>query len=155
MTDLQTPASLVLYLRSLHLRSRTGILLLQSSHLGKEELLSVQLGVEALDYAVHLLYSLPDKTAYVNITSTTEEERLYEIAQTRTGMEAVLIYNFDLVLSKLTLEERTRLWNNLRDRFARSAKALLFAVPETATHLLPQGADRLLWEEGNRIVTMN
>ena len=155
MSDVLTPISLVVYLRSLHLRSRTGILLLHQSHLGKEEAIAVQLGIEALNYSALLLESLPEKTDYVTITSVTEEARLFEIAQRRSGMEVVLIYNFDLVLSKLTLDERSRLWENLRERFAKSAKALLFAVPAAATHLLPQGAEWHLWEEGNRIVGMN
>ena len=154
MTEGKTPNALVTYLRSLSLRSRTGILLLQPLHFGKEQTIAVQLGVEALDYADYLHETLPEKTAYANVTAVTEEARLYNIAQRLTGNEVVFIYNFDLVLSKLPFDERTRLWNNLLDRFAKSAKALLIAVPEAATHLLPPRTDYSLWEESNRIAKM-
>lgn len=150
MTD-QTARQLVQRLRSHTLRTRIGILLLDAIHFGKEPDLAVKLDVEPLDYARRLRDELPEGATHVAIDAATEEHRLDAIAVAATGLDCVLIYNFDLALARLDANERARLWTNLRAHFSKKPRALLLAVPRNAHHLLPAGEDKARWIEGRRI----
>ena len=150
MTDL-TARQLVQHIRTQTLRTRTGILLLDATHFGKEPDLATRLYIEPLDYARRIREELPEGATHVLLDATTEEERLDAIAVAATGYECVLIYNFDLALARLESNERTQLWKNLWASFSKKPRALLLAVPREAAHLLPEGEDREHWIEGRRM----
>jgi hypothetical protein len=150
MTDL-TARQLVRQIRTQTLRTRTGVLLLDATHFGKEPDLATQLDIEPFDYARRIREELPAGATHVSLDATTEEERLDAIAVSVTGYDCVLIYNFDLALARLESNERTQLWNNLWASFSKKPRALLLAVPCEAAHLLPAGEDRERWIEGRRM----
>lgn len=149
---MQNPAAELIHkLRGPSLRCRTGIVLLAPDDLGYEAGLAVRLGVDAEDYVKVLLENLAPDARFVGIGDEEEEQRLHRIAQANGG-PVVLVYNFDVALTRMKWQQRERLWRHLFAHFPHRRRALLLAVPEKAHELLPAGTDRRMWEKDGRIV---
>lgn len=143
---------LVSLLRSPTLRSRTGILLLAPAQLGGEEELAARLNVEALNYVEVVKAEVPPGSRFLGADAGSEEERLDRIAMAAGKRDCVLIYNVDLILAKLNHSARSRLWSYLRTTFPNRSRALILALPVTASLVQPDGEERESWERTGRIV---
>lgn len=154
------PAALIRLLRGPALRCRTGILLLPLADLGREPDLAARLGIGCVDYARALANALPPGAVFVPLSAETEESRLDALASDETGeagggTDCLLVYNLDLALAKLDPAERARLWSNLQSRFPNRRRALLLALPDPATHLLPATSDLAAWHETHRVARLS
>jgi hypothetical protein len=116
---------------------------------------AASLGIGAVDYVNELLRGCPRGAAMLPISAATEEQRLDQIANDATGSDCVLVCNLDLALAKLTAKDREWLWANLRNRFSHRRRALVLAVPKSATNLLPQGDEMRGWECDGRVAQMS
>ncbi len=145
------PAALRDRLRGRTLRSRTGLLLVPPDGLPDAPEIAARLGADAVDYARLLLDSLPPGAKRLGITADSEQARLDGVAEAPDGADLVLVHEFDLVLSRLAVADRGRLWRALREGFPQRRRALLLLMPAGADHLLPEGAEWDAWQDGGRI----
>lgn len=144
---------LVQLLRSRTLRSRTGVLLLPQGDIGEEQDVAARLNIEALDYAAYVEQSLPDDTRFVDASAEREIARLDAVASGSGDYDCVMVYNLDLILSKLDAPSRHRIWTSLRTNFPYRARALILALPENAQLVQPDGEERAGWEAAGRLVS--
>ena len=124
-----TPQELVNSLRSHTLRTKTGILLIKPEQLGDEGHIALRLGIQLLDYTDYLLDRVPDGGTIVNLSLDTIVEDLDVISNRSTGMDCVLLSNFDIAVTKLTSGERSQLWKGLMGQFPNRRKGLIFCMP--------------------------
>ncbi len=146
-----TPQALKERLRGRTLRSRTGLLLVPPEQLPDAPEIAARLGADTVDYARLILESLPPGAKRLGITADAEQARLDEIAEAPDGADIVLVYQLDLVISRLAMADRGRLWRAMREGFPQRRRALLLAMPAGAEHLLPEGAEWDAWRDGGRI----
>ena len=146
-----TPEALKERLRGRTLRTRTGLLLVPPSRLPDVPEIAARLGVDSVDYARVILESLPPGAKRAGITADAEQARLDSIAEAPDGTDVVLVGQFDLAVSRLTMADRGRLWRVLREGFAHRRRALLVVMPLGAAHLLPEGAEWDAWQDGQRV----
>ena len=150
MTE-QKAGQLIELLRNRELRCRTGILLLSNEWLGQEPNVAARLGIDYLDYAKVLQEAFSYGTAYVDIDTSSEVNRLDGMASDLTSSDCILIYNIDLALSKLDVYSRYTLWNGVWEKLSNRRVALIIAVPEGARRLLPDTESLEHWVSSGRI----
>jgi hypothetical protein len=96
------------------------------------------------DYVALMLSQVNPATRYLNIDAGTEHDRLSHLAETLKTHSCILVTNFDIALTRLSFDERTRLWHNLLHHFPYRETALLIAMPQSASEVLPD-LDALHW----------
>ena len=143
---------LVTFLRQHKLRTRVGVWCMPLSYVGQESEAAALLNLEAVDVRLPVLETLPAGTRYVNLTFEKVLLALDSIASTAGQTDCAFVYNVDLLLAGLTRSDRHRVWESLVDGLPYRSRALLLAVPETATSVLPP--DRLCdtWRLDGRLV---
>ncbi len=146
---------LVRLVRGPTLDCRTGILLLPKAYLGREALLAATLNTEAADFAALKAKTFRPGARFIGLSPDALIRDLDDLCEGRLSVGEVpsncfFVYNFDLPLAGLGRLERRAVWNFLRDTFRKRAKALVFALPETASALLPSDDERRVWEQGGR-----
>lgn len=130
-------------------RCRTGVLLADARHLGKEPDLAARAGMQPLDLTRHLLTILPG-TRYADITVETLSTVLDDISKREVGRDCVLLYNCDLPLARLDDTALSRLWKHLREDLQTRPKTLVFLLPSGAEVILPED-ERRRWDEEKRL----
>ncbi len=143
---------LIVLLRRPTLRTRVGVWRMPPGHVGRELDVAARLGIEAIDVRDVILERLPAGTRFVRLTSEKVLEALDAIASSSGKTDCALIFNVDLLLAGLKRDERQEVWRGLFDGMPYRSRALVVAVPETATELLP---DDRLWaalEHDSRLV---
>ena len=144
---------LVSLLREGGLRSRTGILLLAPFHLRAEADLAARLQAAPVDFAAEYLKTLPPDARMAGLDDVRIFECLHTLANASGwSRDCLLVYNFDLPLARLMSEARDQLWRDLYAGFAYRRHALLLALPEGSTPLLPSGRALDDWRIEGRIV---
>jgi hypothetical protein len=131
------------------LRCRTGVLLADAGHLGKEPDLAARAGMQPLDLTRHLLDIQPG-TKYADITAETLSRALDDISKSNGVRDCILVYNLDLPLARLDDTELSRLWKHLRKDLQTRPKTLVFLLPSGAEVIFPE-AERKLWDEEKRL----
>lgn len=111
------------------------------NYVGSERDIAARLEVEAVDARQPILQRLPEGTRYVRLTAGKVLEALDSIASQKGKTECALIYNMDLLLAGLKWEERQNVWQGVFDGLPYRVRALVIAIPVTASTLLP--TDRL------------
>jgi hypothetical protein len=145
------PPTLIALLHSPRLRVRTGLWLIPRYLLGQEREEAARLNIDAIDVRQQLLSELPEGTRFSGLNASRLIELLDELCSSDRGTSCLLIYNFDLLLARLTHEERGEVWDDLYQYFSHRSRGLLIVLPEGAAALLP-GRDRLkAWRQDGRL----
>jgi hypothetical protein len=142
--------ALVEYLRRRTGRTHVGLWLIPLKKIGHEEEIAIHLGVEALDVGKYLHDKLPLGADFVRLSTKKVLETLDSIASSIGQYDCVLIYNMDLLLAGVSDEERHQIWQELYSRFSNRTRALLIAIPETATRLFPSESLLEKWQHDSR-----
>jgi|GEM_PF-3429376 len=152
--ELEVARQVVAVLRGGVLRSRTAILLLAPSVVGREREVAARLQVDAVTYVDLLLSSAPAGARTLGIAVDREERRLDAVASCEQGADVVLVADFDVALARLTSSERERLWSDLYAHFGHRRRALLLGVPQAARDLQPCEAALADWRRGSRVASL-
>lgn len=145
------PAELITFLRRPGLRVRTGIWLMPSHLVGQEPNEAARLSVMAVDVRGLLLDSLPSGARFVPLDTDRVLQLLDTISYRKEQGNCVLVYNLDLLLARLTQQQRVDVWQFIFAGFGYRPCALLLAIPATASSLLPAGEILNYWKEGKRL----
>jgi hypothetical protein len=129
------PDTLVELLRRGTPRTRVGLWRMPLNKIGKEAEIAIQLGVQALDISRYYYDHLPNT-----------------IASSIGSSNCVLIYNLDLLLAALKVEEQQQIWKDLFNRFPNRLRSLIIIIPETAYYLLPSETLLEKWQQESRLV---
>lgn len=143
---------LVNLLRSRVLRVRTGLWLTPIHLLGQEPDEAARVMVEAVDLSNLWLSQLPSGTRFVGITPDKLIEVSDQVAQQVGTSDCALLYNFDLLLSKLRQNQRSQVWRALYGEMPHRTRAILIAMPAVARDLLPDKETLKLWAQEKRLV---
>ena len=149
----QTEAlKLVNYLRRGTARTRIGLWRVPLTIIGTEQEIAINLGIQPVDFSKYYLDRLPPGTKMVKVDSTKVLDSIDNIASSVGPSDCVLIYNFDLLLAKLKVEEIHQVWGDLFNHVPNRLRAILIMVPETALQQIP--SENLLekWEKENRLI---
>jgi hypothetical protein len=144
------PGEVVDRIRSQILITRVGLWLLPADCLGNEENEAARLIIASLDMSKLLIENLPADTSFVGIGIDTIL-MLLDQAVDRATMDCCLIYNFDLLISRLDHENRHALWRQLWGGFPHRKRALLITMPDQATNLLPPPETLKQWRSERRL----
>ena len=148
------PSELVLFLRRPSLRVRTGILLVPTRLVGQEANEAARLGVMAVDVRSILLDTVPSGAKFVPLDTDRVLQLLNTISYRKDQGDCVLIYNLDLLLARLTQQQRVDAWQFIFRGFGNRPCALLITMPATASSLLPAGEMLNYWKEGKRLAVL-
>lgn len=132
-------------------RSRFGIWLLSAENLGKEELLALQCAATAENIAAYYLARLGAGACFASLSASRVAEAIVSLAE-KKGDIRLFISNLDLLLSRLTTEERNIFWQNIFSGYPNRQRLVLFLLPASARTLLPQGQDAEDWEHAGKII---
>jgi len=144
-------SELVELLRRPTLRVRTGLWLIPSAVLGQEKNESARLGIDAVDLRQQLIARLPQNTEFARLNPHKVLELLDDACQQSAGSECILVYNLDLLLAGLKLQERQQVWRHLFQSFSHRSKALLLCMPQGARDLLPTEEYMQGWRKDQRL----
>jgi hypothetical protein len=149
------PNEVVDLLKGSILIHRTGIWLMPVNMLGKEADHAARLNLDAIDIRTTLLESLPEGTHVLRLSGFKVLNLLDQICEHANGSNCLLVYNVDLLLARLHLQERIDVWNQLYNSFPHHKHALLFVMPEGANQLLPPLAALKFWNNDKRLAATN
>lgn len=144
--------ALIALLRRHTLRTRIGLWCMPLDYVGQELVKATQLQIDAFDVRQAIQQQLPEGTRYVRLTFEKILEALDFVASSRGWTDCVLVYNLDLLLAGLKRDERQRVWESLLGGLPYRQRALLLAVPATATQVLPSEPLLRLWQREGRLV---
>ena len=145
------PFELVSFLRRPDLRVRTGIWLMPSHLFGQEANEAARLGVMAVDVRGMLLDTIPSGAKFVPLDTDRILQLLNTVSYRKEQGNCVLVYNLDLLLARLTQQQRVDAWQFIFSGFGHRPCALLIGMPATASSLLPAGEMLNYWKEGKRL----
>ena len=139
-------------LRSAIHRCRTAIVTATPEQFSRIEAYGVPLQLDAIDYVQFILERLPDDSQFVHVTADTIERDLYDIAISPQYAGA-MVYNLDIALAKLGVEQRGYFWRNMRERFPHH-KPLVMVLPEAAASLLIDESELEYWRQSGRLASL-
>ena len=149
------PREVIDLLQDMSLRDRTAIWLMPVSMMGKETDHAARYNIDAVDIRENLIATLPEDTRYLGLSYQKIISLLDEVCYQGHYSECVLVYNFDLLMAKLSHDDRTNVWWHLFSSFPHRQHAVLLAMPEEAHHLLPSVMSLKAWNDDRRIATAN
>ncbi len=139
-------------LRRHTLRTRIGLWRMPLNYVGREPDTATSLLIEAFDLRQAIQQQLAEGTRYVRLTFERILEALDFVASSEGWTDCVLVYNLDLLLAGLKQDERQRVWESLLGGLPYRRRALLLAVPATATQVLPSEQLIEIWQREERLV---
>jgi hypothetical protein len=74
-----------------------------------------------------------------------------QVTQQLERSDCVLIYNLDLLLAKITRNERLRVWRAIYSEMPHRTRGLIIAMPAIATDLLPGNDTLTHWAKDKRL----
>lgn len=144
--------ALIAFLQRPTLRTRIGLWQMPLDYVGQEPVKATQLQIDAFDVRQAIQQQLPEGTRYVRLTFEKVLEALDLVASSQRWTGCALVYNLDLLLAGLKRDERQKVWESLLDGLPYRQRALLLAVPATATQVLPSEQLRHVWQREGRLV---
>jgi len=150
-----TISELVELLSKPTLRVRTGIWLYPMALLGEEENEAVRLGIVARDARDPLLANVGPENRFLGLNRERLLQVVDEIIRNEQAGDIIMLYNFDLLLAKLPMEEREKVWREVFSGFPHRAKGVLLIVPEQATELLPLDRSLEDWRRARRLAEIS
>jgi len=149
--ELKSPIEVIALICTPMFRVHTGLWLLPSEIVGHELDEAVRLRIEAIDIRQSLLDSLPQGAHYTGLTEPKLLGLIDAIAQLSGRKDCALVYNVDLLLSRISYFERRRFWQDFFIGLPHRTQGVLIAVPETADEVLPPSDDLLDWSQAHRL----
>lgn len=143
---------LIARLRGYSLRVRTGLWLLPVQLLQDMPNEAARLGIEAVDCAKKMLTELPMGTRFVGLDAARLIELLDDMCHQNPGVNCLLVYNLDLLVARLTQNERHEVWAQLYNNFPHRSRGLLIVMPQDANALLPSENALGVWRRDGRLV---
>jgi len=150
-----SPYEVVDLLEGSTLIHRTGIWLMPVNMLGKEPDYAARLNLDAVDIRTPLLESLPEGTRFLGLSGDKVFHLLDHICEHSKGSSCLLVYNVDLLLARLRLQDRVYVWSQLYNAFPHRKRALVIVMPEGADQLLPPLAALKSWNSDKRLAATN
>jgi len=150
-----SPQEVIDLLKSSSLIYRTGIWLMPVTMLGNEPDYAARFNLDSVDIRSPLLESLPEGTRFLGLNEDKVLELLDHISEHARGSSCILVYNVDLLLARLHLQERVYVWSQLYNAFPHRKHGLLAVMPEGANHLLPPIAALKSWNSDKRLAATN
>ena len=135
--EYSAPAQVVSLIRASVLRIRTALWLLPPALIGQERNEAARLLVEAIDLRQVYLNKLPPNTPYLGLTGQKLIELIEDIVEEEGRSNCVLIYNLDLLLSRLSQPDIYFFWHHVFQSMPHRSRALLLSIPASAGDLLP------------------
>lgn len=132
-----SPRKVVELIRANVLRIRTGLWLLPNSCVGQERNEAARLMVDAVDISELLIQHLPATSRFSGLNEQRLIELLDEISDLGGHSNCVLVYNFDLLLARLSPQAINNVWQYLFEFMPHRPRALLLTLPAQAIGLLP------------------
>lgn len=145
------PNEVIALLRTQKLRVRTGLWLMPSSLIGKESQQAARLGVDASDARQPILDAVEDDQSFLGLDYSGILTALDTICHSTLTTDCSLIYNLDLLLAHLTINNRIVLWEQLYSGFPHRPRALIIAIPDSAKALLPHINRLEAWRSEGRL----
>lgn len=139
-------------LRGNSLLCRTALLLGDSADGVKCEELSIQLGMGLVDCVRLRLSELESPGPTASLDRDAAIGILDTACQVEEGKSVILVLNWDLILARLTHEDRQYAWRFVWGSFKKRSKGLLLFVPRNADALLPSAKSIDEWRRAHRLV---
>lgn len=133
----KSPLEVVSLLRSNVFRMRTALWLLTPALLGQERNAAARLMVDAVDLRDVLLQQIPEGSRFSRLSDQKITELLDEVSEQEGNSDCAVVYNLDLLLARLTPQEIQSIWQYVFESMPHRSRALLLAMPASATELLP------------------
>lgn len=133
------------------LRVSTGLWLLPTSYLDHEEDEAYRLNLEPVDLRQRLLKELEPDTKYANLSSDQVFRLVDNVSREYGDWAGALIFNLDLLIARLSTEDRNIIWEDLFTALPHRRRSVLLTLPETATNLLPSEKIIRKLEQENRL----
>jgi hypothetical protein len=146
-----SPNDLIQTLKGETLRVRTGLWLAPKRILGCEADEATRLNIDAVDLRQPLLSSLPNGAQFLGLSADKIIQLFDVVCQTAQGSECLLVFNLDLLLSRLRQQERDWVWSQMYNGFPHRSRALLLLMPAEARHLIPPLETLRVWQADKRL----
>jgi hypothetical protein len=147
-----TPSHLVELLAGPTLTVRTGLWLIPTQLLGKEQDTAARLGIDAVDLRRPIQASLPPGTRFLALSTQSVITALDTVCREVNGSECLLIFNLDILLARLPRQDRLDIWHYVFNGFPHRPRGLLLLMPQIAEHLLPPNQIQDAWRRDGRLV---
>jgi hypothetical protein len=144
-------SELVSYLNTTNDSIRIGLWLLPNSMIGQEQHEASRLGIEAIDIRSKYVNTLVEDTIYVGITTETTLNAIDGVLSSKGGTKTILLYNLDLLISKLEKDQRDIIWMACERILKHRRRAALIAFPISAKDLLPNQKKLDDWRQAGRL----
>lgn len=147
-----TTSELIETLRHGGLRVRTGLWLLPAGQLNTLPDKAARLGIDLSDARQPLLDSVAPDQRFLRLDVATIIEVLDSLCDNNQLSDCLLVTNFDLLLAKLPYSQRKEVWEILYRGYPYRPRAIILAMPEGATALLPGVQQLEQWRKEGRLV---
>ena len=132
--------------------NRTGLLLVPHSYLGKEADLVAGLNLDSIDICDFYSKRIPEGSKFISLSVGKLIITIEDITNISGLSDAVLVYNLDLLLSKLTQLERHQTWDRLFHAFPHKKRGVLFFMLSKSENLIPDANNLQAWFSNSRAV---
>lgn len=134
------------------LRVRTALWLLPPDQLTRLPDSAARLGIHLVDMRQPLLDTIVPGQRFLSLRLQEFINALDTLCNDSQASDCLLVANCDLIIAKLTYSERKDLWETLYSGFPYRSRALLIAMPASATTLLPNEEQLDRWRKDGRLV---
>jgi|GEM_PF-770419 len=151
--DCSTPREVVSLIRANVLRIRIGLWLIPASYLGQERNEAARFLLEGVDIRQELVKQLPVDARFAGLNSQKVIDLIDAVTQQKGTSDCALIYNLDLLLSRLSPQECEFVWQLLLEAMPHRPRAILITMPASATDLLPSLDQLNQWAREKRLAS--
>ncbi len=142
---------LVRFLRTGNARTNVGLWLVPPSLVGQEPDMAVRLSIAAHDAVSYYRSTLDPRAEHARLSASSLFDMLDGLAGSDLQSDCVLVYNMDLLLARLSKEDRDSVWRDLYSRFPNRRCGFVIAIPQHARSSLPADEMLRLWRESGRL----
>ena len=150
MNSLTLP-DVVTLLRSPKLRVRTGLWLMPPTAVGQEVQEAARLGLDAADARQPILATVKEGQRFLGLDELRVLDAVSSISDQTQTTDCILVYNLDLLVARVGVAGRAALWDMLFSGLPHRPRALLIAMPQVATALLPKQDQLDAWRREGRL----
>lgn len=134
------------------LRVRTALWLVPSDQLARLPDSAARLGIHLVDVRQPILNRVTADQRFIHLGVREFIDALDTLCKNSQFTDCLLVANSDLIIAKLKHKERRDLWATLYNGFPHRSRALLIAMPASATMLLPTEEQLEKWRQDGRLV---
>jgi hypothetical protein len=135
------------------LRVRTALYLLPPEQLARLPDRAARLGIQLVDVRQPLLSAIVSDQRFLQLSLRDFIEALDALCQNSRANDCLLVANCDLILARLSPQDRREAWETLFRGFPYRSRALLLAMPDGADLLLPGEQELAHWRQEGRLAS--